>query len=105
MQLGAIVLYGLMITVYPFFEVNTSLIAARLSPIGVGGGQGLQGAATQGAGIIGGFAAGWLASELGFESLAWFSTGIAVAAMVLVFFLKLPDPQPAETEPVDQTTG
>lgn len=104
-QLGALVLYGLMITVYPFFEVNTSLIAARLSPIGVGGGQGLQGAATQGAGIIGGFAAGWLASELGFESLAWFSTGIAVAAMVLVFFLKLPDPQPSETEPVDQTIG
>lgn len=104
-QLGAIVLYGLMITVYPFFEVNTSLIAARLSPIGVGGGQGLQGAATQGAGIIGGFAAGWLASELGFESLAWFSTGIAVAALVLVFFLKLPEPEPAEAEPLEQVTS
>jgi len=75
----ALLLYGLMIVVYPFFEVNTSLIAAKTSPIGPGGGQGFQGGATQLAGIVGGFTAGWLADQAGYDTLAWVATGLGLA--------------------------
>ena len=69
-QTLALVLFGLMIVVYPFFEVNTSLIAAKTSPVGPGGGQGFQGGATQLAGIMGGFTAGWLANQAGYQTTA-----------------------------------
>ncbi len=97
-QTVALLLYGLMIVVYPFFEVNTSLIAAKTSPVGPGGGQGFQGGATQLAGIVGGFTAGWLADQAGYDTLAWVATGLGVAAFVLGLFLKVERPGTAEPE-------
>lgn len=102
LQVLAMLLFGLMIVVYPYFEVNTSLIAARTSPIGPGAGQGFQGAATQAAGILGGFAAGWLASQLGYPVLAWVATGLGVAAFVAGTFLRVrPAEQAAPEQPGD----
>lgn len=97
-QTLALVLFGLMIVVYPFFEVNTSLIAAKTSPIGPGGGQGFQGGATQLAGIIGGFTAGWLANQAGYHTLAWLAMGLGIAAFLLGFLLKVEAPKVAEPE-------
>ena len=97
MQTLALLLFGLMIVVYPFFEVNTSLIAAKTSPIGPGGGQGFQGGATNLAGILGGFTAGWLADQAGYDTLAWVAMGLGAASFVLGFFLKIE--APAESEP------
>jgi MFS family permease len=96
-QTLALLLYGLMIVVYPFFEVNTSLIAAKTSPIGPGGGQGFQGGATNLAGILGGFTAGWLANQAGYDTLAWVAMGLGAASFALGFFLKIE--APAESEP------
>jgi MFS family permease len=93
----ALLLYGLMIVVYPFFEVNTSLIAAKTSPIGPGGGQGFQGGATQLAGIVGGFTAGWLADQAGYDTLAWVATGLGLAGFLLGFLLRI-DEKPAELQ-------
>ncbi len=98
LQTLALVLYGLMIVVYPFFEVNTSLLAARMSPIGPGGGQGFQGGATNLAGIVGGFTAGWLANQAGYDTLAWLAMGLGAAAFGLGFFLKADAPTDAEPE-------
>ena len=92
------ILFGIMIVMYPFFEVNTSLIAVKTSPIGPGGGQGFQGGATQLAGILGAFLAGWLANQAGFETLAWVATGFGIAAFVVSFFLKVERPGNAEPE-------
>ena len=102
LQVLAMLLFGLMIVVYPYFEVNTSLIAARTSPIGPGAGQGFQGAATQTAGILGGFAAGWLAGQLGYSSLAWFATGLSVLAFIAGLFLRVQPPaRTAAAQPQD----
>ena len=97
-QVPAMVLFGIMIVMYPFFEVNTSLIAVKTSPIGPGGGQGFQGGATQLAGILGAFLAGWLANQAGFETLAWVATAVGVAAFVISLFLKVERPGNAEPE-------
>ncbi len=97
-QTLALVLFGLMIVVYPFFEVNTSLIAAKTSPIGPGAAQGFQGGATQLAGIIGGFTAGWLANQAGFHTLAWVAMGLGIAAFLLGFLLKVEAPEVVEPE-------
>jgi MFS family permease len=98
LQIAAMLLYGLMIVVYPFFEVNTSLIAAKTSPIGPGAGQGFQGGATNLAGILGAFVAGWLANQAGFDTLAWVATGFGVAAFLVSFFLKVESPADGEAE-------
>ena len=98
LQVPAMVIFGLMIVVYPFFEVNTSLIAVKTSPIGPGLGQGFQGGATQLAGICGAFLAGWLANQAGFHTLAWVATGLGAVALVLSFFLKIERDDGAEPE-------
>ena len=98
LQIAAMLLYGLMIVVYPFFEVNTSLIAAKTSPIGPGAGQGFQGGATNLAGILGAFVAGWLANQAGYDTLAWVATGIGVAAFLVSFLLKVESPSDGEAE-------
>ncbi len=98
LQVPAMLLYGLMIVVYPFFEVNTSLIAAKTSPIGPGAGQGFQGGATNLAGILGAFLAGWLANQAGFDTLAWVATGFGVAAFVIGLFLRIESPAAGESE-------
>ena len=97
-QVPAMLLFGVMIVMYPFFEVNTSLIAVKTSPIGPGGGQGFQGGATQLAGILGAFLAGWLANQAGFETLAWVATAVGIVALAISFFLKVERPGNAEPE-------
>lgn len=98
LQVPAMVIFGLMIVVYPFFEVNTSMIAVKTSPIGPGLGQGFQGGATQLAGIVGAFLAGWLANQAGFHTLAWVATGLGAVALVLSFFLKIDSDDKSEVD-------
>ncbi len=73
---AALLAFGVIMVVYPLFELNAATLAALTSPIGPGGGQGVMGAAMALGTIIASVAAGWFAGQFGFASLA----GITLAA-------------------------
>ena len=65
-----LVVFGLIMVVYPMFELNAATLAAVNSPIGAGAGQGVMGAAMALGTIIASVLAGWVAGQIGFSSLA-----------------------------------
>lgn len=92
-QVAALVVFGLIMVVYPLFELNAATLAAVTSPIGSGAGQGAMAGALALGTIIASVAAGWLADKVGFSSLAVITLVTAGAALVLgVLFLR---PAPA----------
>jgi sugar phosphate permease len=83
----ALLLFGLMMISYPFFELNAALLASASSPIGQGAAQGASGAALALGEMIAAILAGWLATQFGFSSLASIVIIAAGAATVLGMLL------------------
>lgn len=87
----ALVVFGVIMIVYPMFELNAATLAAITSPIGPGAGQGATGAAMAFGTIVASVLAGWMASEIGYSSLAAITMVAAGAAFALgVLFLRPP---------------
>ena len=66
----ALIVFGMIMVVYPMFELNAATLAAVNSPIGAGAGQGAMGAAMALGTIIASVLAGWVAGQIGFSSQA-----------------------------------
>jgi MFS family permease len=93
----ALVIFGLIMVAFPFFELTAAVLASKTSPIGQGAGQGGSMAAYALGSIIGAVVGGWLAERYGFASLAGVAVVAAGAAAVLgLVFLKSPAQQAAE---------
>jgi hypothetical protein len=83
-----LVVFGVIMVVYPMFELNAATLFAVNSPIGPGAGQGAMGAAIATGTIIASVLAGCVASQIGFSSLAIITVVAAGGAGVL--FLRNP---------------
>lgn len=79
----ALVVFGIMMIVYPLFELNAATLAARTSPIGPGAGQGAVAAAFALGTIAASITAGWVADQIGYSSLATISLVSAGAATLI----------------------
>ncbi len=94
---GALVVFGIVMIVYPLFELNAATLAAATSPIGPGGGQGGVGAAMALGTIIASVLAGWVADQIGFTSLATITLIAAGGATVIgLIALRLPGETPTD---------
>lgn len=92
----ALVVFGVIMVVYPMFELNAATLAAVNSPIGAGAGQGAMGAAMAFGTIVASVLGGWIAGQIGFSSLATITLIAAGAATVIgVLFLNSPDTEPS----------
>lgn len=99
--LAALIVFGVVMLVFPMFELNAATLAASTSPIGPGGGQGGVGAAFALGTVTASVLAGWVADQIGFESLAAITMGAAAAALVIgLLFLK----SPGSSASVDDST-
>lgn len=93
----ALVIFGLIMFAFPFFELTAAVLASKTSPIGQAAGQGGSMAAYALGSIIGAIVGGWLAEHYGFASLAGIAVVAAgVAAVLGLFFLRSPDSQSGE---------
>lgn len=89
--LPALVAFGLIMAVYPFFELNAAVLASTTSPLGPSAGQGASGAALALGAVVAAIVAGWLADQFGFTSLATIPLVAAGAATALgVLMLRSP---------------
>ncbi len=79
----ALIVFGIMMIVYPLFELNAATLAARTSPIGPGAGQGAVAAAFALGTIAASITAGWVADQIGYSSLATISLVSAGAAALV----------------------
>lgn len=93
---AAVVVFGLVMLVYPLFELNAATLAAVTSPIGAGAGQGAVGAAIALGTIIASVLAGWVAGEVGFSSLAAITVAAAGSATAIGFLFLRPDTTSAD---------
>lgn len=82
-SIAALLVFGVIMVVYPLFELNAATLAALTSPIGPGGGQGAMGAAMALGTILASVAAGWFASQVGFPSLAVITLAAGGAALLV----------------------
>lgn len=88
----ALVVFGLIMAVYPFFELNAAVLASSSSPLGPGAGQGACGAALALGAVVAAIAAGWMAQRFGFAALGGIPliAGGAAAALGMLM-LRSPD--------------
>lgn len=93
--LAALVVFGIVMVVYPLFELNAATLAAATSPIGPGGGQGAVGAAMAMGTIIAAVLAGWVADQIGFSALAAITLIAAGAATLIGVFVRKSAAAPA----------
>jgi predicted MFS family arabinose efflux permease len=80
---GALILFGVTMFVFPLFELTAAVLASKTSPIGHGAAQGGLMAAYALGSIVGAVLGGWMAEEYGFRSLAWIAVVASGAATVL----------------------
>lgn len=89
--MAALTVFGVIMVVYPLFELNAAVLASTTSPLGPGAGQGASGAALALGAVVAAIVAGWLAQQFGFASLACIPVLAAGAAAVLgVTMLRAP---------------
>ena len=86
-SIAALLVFGVIMVVYPLFELNAATLAALTSPIGPGGGQGGNAFAQAGASVLGAFIGGWAAEALGFASLGLIVGLLAGVGFVLALFI------------------
>lgn len=92
---AALVVFALLMAVYPLFELNSAVLASANSPFGPGAGQGASGAALALGAVVAAIVAGWLAQQFGFASLAVIPLIAAGAAAVLGVLMLRPTAYPS----------
>ena len=86
-SLVPLALYAIMMVALPLTDISGALLSANTSPIGTGGGQGGYGFALAAAAVLGAFLGGWVADEIGFETLGLVVGILGTMAFVLALFI------------------
>ena len=86
-SLVPLALYAIMMVALPLTDISGALLSANTSPIGTGGGQGGYGFALAAAAVLGAFLGGWVADEIGFETLGLVVGILGTIAFVLALFI------------------